>query len=79
MEETREEQRDLREDRQQQRAGDEHQPVREALRPQPDEPAVHRGRQPNLTRGLVSMGFTDTEIVKILGGNFLRVFERVWG
>ena len=33
----------------------------------------------NLTRGLVSRGYADDEILKILGGNFLRVFETVWG
>jgi membrane dipeptidase len=32
----------------------------------------------NLTRGLVSRGYTDEEIEKILGGNFLRVFDEVW-
>lgn len=32
----------------------------------------------NFTRGLVSRGYSDTEIKKILGGNFLRVFEDVW-
>lgn len=32
----------------------------------------------NLTRGLVGRGYTDTEIEKILGGNFLRVFDEVW-
>lgn len=33
----------------------------------------------NLTRGLVSRGYTDDEVAKILGGNFVRVFEEVWG
>jgi membrane dipeptidase len=32
----------------------------------------------NLTRGLVERGYSDDEIEKILGGNFLRVFEAVW-
>jgi membrane dipeptidase len=32
----------------------------------------------NLTRGLVSRGYTDEEVKKILGGNFLRLFEEVW-
>lgn len=31
----------------------------------------------NLTRGLVDRGYTDEDIRKILGGNFLRVFEAV--
>jgi len=33
----------------------------------------------NVTRGLVYKGFSDQEIAKILGGNFLRLFKRVWG
>ena len=34
---------------------------------------------PNFTRGLVSRGYSDQGIEKILGGNFLRLFERVIG
>jgi membrane dipeptidase len=34
---------------------------------------------PNLTRGLVSRGYTDEEIMGILGGNFIRVFREVVG
>ncbi len=30
----------------------------------------------NVTRGLVSRGFSDDDIKKMLGGNLLRVFER---
>jgi membrane dipeptidase len=33
---------------------------------------------PNITRGLVVRGYSDQEIIKILGGNFLRVFRNVW-
>ena len=33
----------------------------------------------NITRGLVARGYSDQEIEKVLGGNFLRVFKRVWG
>lgn len=33
---------------------------------------------PNMTVGLVARGYSDNEIEKILGGNFLRVFQRVW-
>jgi len=33
----------------------------------------------NLTRALVWAGLTDEEIRKVLGLNFLRVFEAVWG
>jgi membrane dipeptidase len=32
----------------------------------------------DITRGLVGRGYADQEIEKILGGNFLRVFRRVW-
>ena len=34
---------------------------------------------PNFTRGLVARGYSDPEIEGILGGNFLRLFKRVWG
>ena len=33
---------------------------------------------PNFTRGLVSRGFSDEDVRKIVGGNWLRVFEAVW-
>lgn len=33
----------------------------------------------NISRGLVSRGYSDSEIEGILGGNFLRVFESVCG
>ena len=32
----------------------------------------------NVTRGLVAKGYSDQEIYKILGGNFLNLFKRVW-
>lgn len=32
---------------------------------------------PNMTRELVARGYSDEEIRKILGGNFLRVFNKV--
>jgi len=32
----------------------------------------------NITMGLVASGFSDDEILEILGGNFLRLFSRVW-
>jgi len=35
-------------------------------------------KMPMITEGLVSRGYSDNEILKILGGNFLRVFKRVW-
>jgi membrane dipeptidase len=33
---------------------------------------------PNLTRAMVVAGFTDDEIRKVLGLNFMRVFKHVW-
>jgi len=33
---------------------------------------------PNITRGLVARGYSDGDIEKILGGNFMRVFRQVW-
>jgi membrane dipeptidase len=33
----------------------------------------------NLTRGLIRRGYSDEDILKILGGNWLRVFRDVWG
>ncbi len=34
---------------------------------------------PNLTAGLVARGYTREQVLKILGGNALRVFAQVWG
>ncbi len=34
---------------------------------------------PRLTSALMDAGFTEPELVGILGGNFLRVFRQVWG
>ena len=33
---------------------------------------------PNVAREMVRHGFTDEEISKVLGGNLIRVFEKVW-
>ena len=33
---------------------------------------------PLITDGLVARGYSDDEILKILGGNFMRVFKAVW-
>jgi membrane dipeptidase len=33
---------------------------------------------PKITEGLVARGYSDNEILKILGGNFLRIFKEVW-
>ena len=35
-------------------------------------------RMPNLTRGLVKRGYSDQDILKILGGNWLRLFRETW-
>jgi membrane dipeptidase len=34
---------------------------------------------PNLVAGLKGRGWSDAELDKLLGGNWLRVYERVWG
>lgn len=34
---------------------------------------------PNITRGLIRRGYSDLDVAKILGENFLRVYERVCG
>jgi membrane dipeptidase len=39
---------------------------------------THAGEEVNVTRALVWGGFSDAEIEKILGANFLRVFKQVW-
>ena len=36
-------------------------------------------RFPRLTEALVRRGFSDPDVVKVLGGNFLRVFREAWG
>ncbi len=33
----------------------------------------------NITRGLIERGYDDKSVSKIMGGNFLRVFEAAWG
>jgi membrane dipeptidase len=33
----------------------------------------------NITKGLVARGYSDQEIKKILGGNFIKLFKKVWG
>jgi membrane dipeptidase len=34
---------------------------------------------PNLRTGLQELGWTDSEIAGFMGGNFMRVYEKVWG
>jgi microsomal dipeptidase-like Zn-dependent dipeptidase len=33
---------------------------------------------PTVADGLASLGYGETDIVKILGTNFMRVFKQVW-
>jgi len=35
-------------------------------------------KTPNLTHGLFSRGYSETEVKKILGENFIRIFKKVW-
>ena len=34
---------------------------------------------PNVTRGLIERGWSTEDIHKVLGGNWLRVYEKIWG
>ncbi len=34
---------------------------------------------PNVTGGLIERGWSNAEIWKLLGENWLRVYEQVWG
>jgi len=34
---------------------------------------------PNITTELVKRGYSDDDVMKILGGNFMRVFQQVCG
>lgn len=34
---------------------------------------------PLITEGLLARGYSEQDVLKILGGNFLRAFKRVWG
>jgi len=49
------------------------------LDPVPDDWANSWINWPNITIGLVSRGYSDNEIEKIIGGNWLRVLKRVIG
>ncbi|UCB47546.1 MAG: membrane dipeptidase, partial [Spirochaetota bacterium] len=33
---------------------------------------------PNLTRGLLDRGYSESDVKKIMGENFLRLFKEVW-
>lgn len=37
------------------------------------------GQLPNVAHGLAERGWTDTELRKLMGDNWLRVYEAVWG
>lgn len=39
----------------------------------------HAGELPALTRALVESGHDDETVLKVLGENYLRIFEQVWG
>jgi membrane dipeptidase len=39
----------------------------------------HVGELPALTSALVGRGYSDDTITKVLGGNYLRIFEQTWG
>lgn len=39
----------------------------------------HAGQLPALTEALVRAGHDDDTILKVLGGNYLRIFEEAWG
>jgi len=34
---------------------------------------------PRLTMGLLHRGYSESDILKVLGGNYMRVFKKVWG
>ena len=36
------------------------------------------GDYPNITAELVKRGYSERDITKILGGNFIRLFEQAW-
>lgn len=50
------------------------------VRPRPPAKGIETiERFPILTEKLVERGYSEAEIKKVLGGNFLRVFQAVWG
>jgi len=44
-----------------------------------DQGVVEYSQVFQITEGLIARGYTDQDIKKILGLNFLRVFREVWG
>jgi len=49
------------------------------LYPPPPVGLERQSKFPNITKGLVARGYSDQEILKIWGENWLRVFKQVWG
>jgi membrane dipeptidase len=49
------------------------------LYPPPPVGLERQSKFPNITKGLVERGYSDQEILKIWGENWLRVFKQVWG
>jgi membrane dipeptidase len=62
-------------------AGVDHVGLGADMYPRTPSPVGIRGVQdyPNITRGLLKRGYSDKDIEKIMGGNFLRVWKRVTG
>jgi membrane dipeptidase len=38
----------------------------------------HSGDFPNITAALLARGYADTDVKKIIGLNFMRLFEEIW-
>jgi membrane dipeptidase len=54
--------------------------TRETLPPPPIRyPVGDAGQMPRLTEALLRRGWSDEDVLKLLGGNFLRLFRTVWG
>ena len=49
------------------------------LYPSPVLGLERESKLPNITKGLVARGYSDQEIQKIWGGNWIRVLKQVWG
>jgi hypothetical protein len=41
--------------------------------------SLHPGDETDLAARLIKRGWAPDDIIKVLGGNWLRVFEEVWG
>jgi membrane dipeptidase len=62
-------------------AGVDHVGLGADMYPRTPSPVGIRGVQdyPNITRGLKKRGYSDADVKKIMGGNFLRVWRAVTG